>query len=159
MCLFSSIALLKNSANHPLILHINSKPKPIHQLTGENKTKTKQGKRRKTEHCTDFGCFGEIISRVFPFQAIFMHNPIGFLAFRSSPFVKNKRLLHPNKTFRFENLLIFPSRFPITGISCSVRPQPSWVLSISDTEEIPFLFTHFRSPFKNPITSNTQTKH
>ena len=119
---------------------------------------------------------GEIRVREFAFKPIFMYDPICFLSFRSSPFVENKGLLHPNKaTFSFENLFIFSSCLPISRFSCSICSHPGRILPISLAKEVPFFLSHLSflckikqrkqrlvtntRQIQQQQTSNNKTKH
>ena len=94
--------------------------------------------------CGAYPCyFGEAVVGEFALKPIFMHNPIGFLSFRSSPPVENKSLLHSNKTILPPvNFFIFSCSLPVPRFSRTIRSHPSWVFPVSLAEEIPFLLSH-----------------
>ena len=94
--------------------------------------------------CESYPCyFGEAVVGEFAFKPIFMHNPIGFLSFRSSPSVENKGLLHSNKAILFlVNFLIFSCSLPVPRFSRTVSSHTSWIFPISLAKEIPFILSH-----------------
>ncbi|WVZ23363.1 hypothetical protein V8G54_001907 [Vigna mungo] len=49
--------------------------------------------------------------------------------------------LHPHKLRSTIDCLVCASGLPIPRHCCSVRPHPVWVLSVSWTKEIPFIFS------------------
>lgn len=79
-------------------------------------------------------------------EAIFMHDPLGFLSSGGSAHVENEGLFHAQKgsVRSAVYLSVFPSGFPVPGFGCSIGPQASRVLSISETEEIPLPLSHLR---------------
>lgn len=79
---------------------------------------------------------------VFVFEAVFMHDPVALLTLRSSTFVKDQGFFHANKYSSSKDFFVFASGFPVASFSCSVCSKPSWVFSISQVEEVPFLFAH-----------------
>ena len=89
--------------------------------------------------------FGEAIVGEFAIEPVFMHNPVGFLSFGSSPFVENKSLLHPNKASSSPvNFFIFSCCLPVPRFCSSIRSHTSWIFPVSLAEEIPFLLSHLR---------------
>ena len=80
--------------------------------------------------------------RKFGLQPILMHNPIGFLSFRGSSPIENQSLFHPDQHSTSKDLFILSCGFPITSLCSSVCSETSWILSISQTEKIPFFFPH-----------------
>lgn len=73
-------------------------------------------------------------------QAILMHDPIGLNALWWLALVKNKSFFHPNILRPAINCLVCPCGLPITWHSCSIRPNPIWVLPVSWGKEIPLIF-------------------
>lgn len=89
---------------------------------------------------------GGITGTSFGLGSVFMHDPVGFLSFRSSASVKDQSFLHPDKCFGLKYLLVFPCRFPVTSMGGSVGSHAGWIFSIPHAEEVPFFFAHFRHP-------------
>lgn len=93
----------------------------------------------------------------FRVDAIFMHNPVGFLSSGSSPSIKHQCFFHPNqlRCDAVEDLFIFSCGLPISCVCCSICSHTSRVFPIPKTKEIPFLFSHFRLPWLTEyITKN-----
>ena len=66
-------------------------------------------------------------------EAKLMHNPMGFLAFRSPAGVKDEGLLHPDDgvCFRAGYFSVFSGGLPVAGLRRPVRSQAGWVLPVS----------------------------
>lgn len=98
----------------------------------------------------------------FGFETKLMHNPVGFFALGSSPFVENQRLLHSGQNrFSFENLPIFSGRLPVPGLRRPIRSRSGRILPVSLAEEVPFFLSHLRllcTQQQNQILLHTNKK-
>ena len=99
---------------------------------------------------------GEEMVSKFSFKAILMHNPVTFTSFRGSPSVEHQSLLHSYKCTSLwaMNLPVFPCSLPITSFSGSISSQPSRVLSISQTKEVPLFLYHLSFPCQHKSYGN-----
>lgn len=81
-------------------------------------------------------------------ESIFMHDPIRFLAVRSSTFVENKSLSHPNSTAIAIYDLVAAGCFPKSGRGGSVSSRSRRIFFVLVAKEIPVVlwrcsyFTH-----------------
>lgn len=90
---------------------------------------------------------GEAVVGELAFEAILMHDPVALLPLGSPASVEHERLFHSHERSRPRavNLPVFPRRLPIPCLRCPVRPQPGWVLPISQTEKVPLFLSHLGS--------------
>lgn len=80
-----------------------------------------------------------------------MHDPIGFGAFWSFAYVKDKSLFDTNlTTFSCDNL-VGACGLPIPGPGYSVGSGPVWIFSIPGAEKVPFFLS------KNCLACNNTT--
>lgn len=79
-------------------------------------------------------------------KPVFVHDPIGFVTRGGSACIEDEGFLHSKEKGSTKDLLVFSCGFPIPRFSGSVGSKPSWVLSVSYTEEIPFLVSHASLP-------------
>lgn len=101
---------------------------------------------------------GEVVVGKVALESKFMHDPVSFFSFGSSPFVENKSFLHSDQTVSTSvNLSVFAGSLPVAGFRCPVRSHPCGILSVSLAEEEPFLLSHF-SLLCNHITTYTHNK-
>lgn len=94
------------------------------------------------------GASGDEMVSEFAFKTVFMHNPITLLSFRSSSFVKDKSLLHPNKctSLGTVDLSVLSSRFPVTSFRCSVCSESRWIFPVTEAKEVPFFLSQLSFP-------------
>lgn len=86
-------------------------------------------------------------------QAILVHDPVGFLSLGGSATVENKCLLHAHQQSLWpvaHHIPVLACGLPVARIGGSVGSHPSWVLPVSQAEEIPLLLPHLRLVCKIP---------
>lgn len=89
-----------------------------------------------------------------------MHDPICLESLWWLTLVKHQSFLHTNMLRTTINCFICTSSLPIPRNCCSIGPHPIWILSLSWSEKIPFLFSkvcfiYISRKFKEKLTSYT----
>lgn len=79
------------------------------------------------------------------FKAIFMHDPVSFLAVRGSATVEHQRFTHSDLLIRVTNALVSSGGLPEPGVGGSIGSRPCWVFPVLMAEKVPLVL--WRRPY------------